>query len=69
MKTFDDCNWAVCCDLEMPIPGGKEKIRSVLAWFPCPMLAEDYIEHSVSKAEVKRFYVIHRADMEAEERK
>ena len=68
MKTFDDCNWAVCSDIDMPVPGGHEKKRSVLAWFPCPMLAEDYIEHSIAKTEIDRFYVIHRKDMKTEER-
>lgn len=63
MKTFDDCNWAVCYDIPGSMQDDGKPGRTVCAWFDYPFLAEEFIEKVLPAETRERFYILHRDDM------
>lgn len=66
MPTFDNCNWAVCSDIDGKTQDDGQTKRTVTAWFKYPTLAEGFINNVLPAENKERFYILHRDEIEKE---
>lgn len=66
MKTFDNCDWAVCYDVSGATQDDGQPGRTVCGWFSYPFQAQDFIDKVLPPENVERFYIIHREEIRKE---